>query len=348
MIIVRTVLCKSITIASILAAFCCLAPAPTEASDSLLIVTAVDATAKTVSLQDRKGEVITYRLTPFTRITSHDRPATLDKIQEGMNADIVIGNNLTLSKINLTGTATPAGPTYSIMYMKGRAYKNFRFGAVSEKNGTVQVIHEDGISEVVIEDMPKKYRGLFNYAPSSEPATEQPVATQPTPMTQNDHRRRSSRQPQVTTQPTQPAPMTQADRDWEQYNADRKTKVLYHGKLADIAAFKQVVGFIVGPDGADLNGIRVNGTLIELAEPINQTSQPVTAMSLRPNLWKKTGKMILLRDYKAVDEVDMIIRVPAVTVAMAGAYPLYEVAMEPTFEQWKKLRPGLSSFSRAP
>jgi Cu/Ag efflux protein CusF len=74
-------------------------------------VTAVDTTAKTVTIHSGKDDILTYHLTGVTQITVNGESATIDKIRVGMRADISVGGDkTTLTKIDLTGTETPASP----------------------------------------------------------------------------------------------------------------------------------------------------------------------------------------------------------------------------------------------
>lgn len=64
------------------------------------VVTGVDTAAKTVTLKTG-DQVQVYALTAFTKITIDGNPATPDKIQTGMHADISVGAG-GLTKIDLT------------------------------------------------------------------------------------------------------------------------------------------------------------------------------------------------------------------------------------------------------
>lgn len=75
-----------------------------------IVVTAVDTTAKTVTLQTGKDDIQVYHLTAITKITVNGKSATMEEIQKGMRADISVGGGA-LSKIDLTGTGTADTPT---------------------------------------------------------------------------------------------------------------------------------------------------------------------------------------------------------------------------------------------
>lgn len=127
----KTVPSKSIATITILVAFCCLTTVTAQAkgggghrskparyNDSTVgpqqnktsdptLVTGVNTTAKTVTLQTGKKQPELYSINGFTRITVNGKSATLEKIEPGMRADIAIGSDPTiLTKIDLTNPDT--------------------------------------------------------------------------------------------------------------------------------------------------------------------------------------------------------------------------------------------------
>jgi hypothetical protein len=143
----------------------------------------------------------------------------------------------------------------------------------------------------------------------------------------------------VATVNTPPLPAkTTADRDWPQYNEARKTKLVFQEHLADIKAFTQIVGFIGATARVSDGNTLLKGTMLNLAERRRGLPTTTGAMALRPDLWKKTGTMVLLKDYKAQVEVDELQMFYVAEFRTVDGCPVYEVATEPSFEQWKLLR----------
>jgi hypothetical protein len=70
----------------------------------------------------------------------------------------------------------------------------------------------------------------------------------------------------------------------------------------------------------------------------NDVSQPANGLTLRPNLWQRTGKTVLLRNYKSDGVVGILVRVFVAAAEDVVGHTSYEAAMEPSFEQWKQLR----------
>jgi len=77
-------------------------------------VTAVDASAMTVTIRSGKSSTEVYKLTKFTTVLIDGKPGAIDKITNGMKAS-VSGSAAGLSKIELTsvsggGHAEPPAP----------------------------------------------------------------------------------------------------------------------------------------------------------------------------------------------------------------------------------------------
>ena len=249
--------------------------------------------------------------------------------------------------------------TVPILYINGKRYENVRWGPVN--SGKVAVFHNRGVTFVPLADLPTEYQELFNYTPPPDSTPPSEPAADPLDFRQRKFSHNSDPVPApvsdpvptVQLRPLRPLPpvstpysVSRSDRDWEQYSADRKVKVVYQGKLVDAVAFKQIIGFIGNPGWVEENGIRANGTLFELAEERKDIPKSAPSMVLRPNHWKKTGKVALLKNYKAETEPGVIVRFYAVELPAIADCPLYEVATEPTFEQWQKLRSGKPNISR--
>jgi hypothetical protein len=128
------------------------------------------------------------------------------------------------------------------------------------------------------------------------------------------------------------------DPDWEAYNRDRKTKLVLRDKLVNRSDMSTLVGFIGTPIRVLSGDVKIRGVTMELAEKKEDVAQPASELSLRPNLWQRTGKMVVLRDYKAQGESGILVRLYVTPAEDVEEHKSYEVATEPTFEQWKQLR----------
>jgi len=135
-------------------------------------------------------------------------------------------------------------------------------------------------------------------------------------------------------------PLRSSDRDadWEAYNRDRKTKVVLGNKLVSRSSLTSLVGFLGSPARFSDGETLVRGFVLELASRKAGDNGAAAQFSLRPNLWERTGKKVILRDYKPPLEPGGVVHVFAKRVNSADDYDIYEVATEPSYEQWKQLR----------
>lgn len=210
----------------------------------------------------------------------------------------------------------------------GKVYQDVRWGPVNQ--GKVVMFHSRGNTTVPLSSLPKEYQEQLGYQPPPPPppTVTPPVTPPPTVPVEP---------PKVVTPPPVPLPPPR-DADWETYSRERKTKLVLNDKLVNRSNLSTVVGFLESPVRIYTDSVKVRGILMEVAEKKTDVTQPADELSLRPNLWERTGKMVLLRNYKADGERGVLVRLFVAPAADLDGHNTYEVGIEPTFEQWKQLR----------
>ena len=126
--------------------------------------------------------------------------------------------------------------------------------------------------------------------------------------------------------------------NWTAYREDCKTKLLLGGKLVDRTSLTTLVGFIGRPIAISDGKEDVRGSIFELAEQTNGNSQVPEAFSLRPNLWKRTGETVVLRNYKPDREIGVLTQVFVMEASPVLDHRSFDVASEPSLEQWMQVR----------
>jgi hypothetical protein len=130
------------------------------------------------------------------------------------------------------------------------------------------------------------------------------------------------------------------DTAWRMYNEQRATKVVFRNRLVERDSLTPLTGFVVREKTKLTDGSRsLSGGMIELAN-YSGDSKVATAMALRPNLWKRTGERILLQDYEPLEGMGMLSRIYGAEVRRIGSVRVFQVAKEPSYEDWKRLVSG--------
>ncbi len=210
-----------------------------------------------------------------------------------------------------------------------KTYHDVRWGSVNQ--GKVVMFHSRGIAIIPLSELPEEYQAIFGYQPPPTPTVVTPQATTQTPIP-------STHEPsKITILPPLPEPPPH-DPDWEAYNRDRKTKLVLRNRLVNRSELSILVGFVGNPVRIFNGSTKIRGFTLELAERKDAATQQANELFLRPNLWQRTGKTVLLRNYKSQDEEGILVRVYVVPAEDVDEHKSYEVATDPTFEQWKKLR----------
>jgi hypothetical protein len=236
-----------------------------------------------------------------------------------------------------------AGELIPSLVIKNKAYRDVHWGPVNQ--GKVIMFHSLGMLIVPLADLPIAYQGQFGYTPTTNPEP-QLIATTPLSPPLSDPPPALTSAPRLTPiqklPPIQPPTSTRhsytSGRDWQLYSEDRKTKVLFRGKLVDCKDLISLIGFIGTSGWIEEDSIRVNGVFLTIAELRDGTPNTPSSMTLRPNLWKKTEAIVLLENFKPETGPDVLVRLYGLETRTVGDYHIFQVATEPTFEQWQKLR----------
>jgi hypothetical protein len=207
-------------------------------------------------------------------------------------------------------------------------YQDVRWGPVNQ--GKVVMFHSRGNATVPLSSLPKEYQELLGYQPPPAATSVTTSATATTPAVP------APEPPRITT----PAPSRSTTRepDWESYSRDRKTMMVLNNKLVERGNLTMLVGFVGNAVRIYNDSGKVRGFVLEIAERKNDIAQPTNELALRPNLWRRSGRTVLLRNYKAEGEAGVLVRVFVVPAEEVFGNTSYDVAAEPTFEQWKQLR----------
>jgi hypothetical protein len=130
------------------------------------------------------------------------------------------------------------------------------------------------------------------------------------------------------------------DTAWRMYNEQRATKVMFRNRLVERDSLTPLTGFVLQNTARLSDGSRsLRGGMIELAKYIGDTNVAM-AMSLRPNLWKRTGERVFLQDYEPMEGAGMLTRVYGSEMRRIGSVRVYQIAKEPSYEDWKRLVSG--------
>jgi hypothetical protein len=249
-----------------------------------------------------------------------------------------------------------AGELLSRLVINNKIYFDVRWGPIN--NGKVVMFHSRGMLIIPLADLPSEYQDQFGYKPptnsESQSSTPTPLPpplpeSTPTPVQPPAPTPTVRLQPLSKLPPIRPPTLSRSyytasrsrstnDRDWQLYNVARQTKVIFEENLVDAASLTPLVGFIGNPGWLEEDGIRVNGTFFELAEKRKDAPEAPSAMLLRPHLWRKTGTVVFLKNYKPETEADVLVRLYVSEQKPMADHRTFEVATEPTFEQWLKLR----------
>lgn len=229
---------------------------------------------------------------------------------------------------------TYAGEIVPQVVIDGKVYRDVRWGPVNQ--GSVVIFHSRGIKVVPLDKLPSEYQAYFGNQPTANPAPSptppppvqpvQPVTPPPTPTP-----------PPITVMPPL-RPPTERDPDWEAYNKDRKTKLALRKKLVNRSSLTSLVGFIGSQVRTSDGNTMVRGVVLELASRKTNGNSSPTEFSLRPNLWERNGEKVLLRNYVPQVDPGMLVHVYVLADTDIDDYKTYEVAIEPSYEQWKQLR----------
>jgi len=212
----------------------------------------------------------------------------------------------------------------------GKVYQNVRWGPVNQ--GRVVMFHSRGNAVVPLSSLPPEYQALLgNQGGAPTAPVNSPVVVPPLPSAPAQPARPS------IIKPTRPSAVR--DADWEAYTEERKTKVVLNNKLLNRTDLETLVGYIGSPVRIFSNTGRVTGVMLEVAEMRADVAQAATGLQLRPNLWQRTGKVAFLRNYKPEGEIGILVRLFVARDGEMDGNPSYDVAKEPSFEQWKLLRP---------
>ena len=202
------------------------------------------------------------------------------------------------------------------------------------------MFHSRGVKSVPLSKLPDEYQAYFGtlvppaptHVTPTVPTPIAPPTPPPAPVTIEPLKPMVIPPPRVTTT------TSARDPDWEAYNIARKTKFVLRDKLVDRSQLTPLVGFVENPVRISDGATNIRGYMFELAEKKDGVPQPSAELSLRPNLWQRTGKRVLLRNYKLQGEPGILVRVYAVSAPDVEDGKSFETAFEPTFEQWKQLR----------
>jgi hypothetical protein len=116
------------------------------------------------------------------------------------------------------------------------------------------------------------------------------------------------------------------DTAWRMYNEQRATKVVFRNRLVERSSLTPVTGFVVQMSARISDGNRsLRGGLIELADFAGNTNS-VATLSLRPNLWKRTGKRAFLQDYEPAEGIGILTRIYVSEVKSIGDVRVFHVA----------------------
>ena len=127
------------------------------------------------------------------------------------------------------------------------------------------------------------------------------------------------------------------DTAWRLYNEQRATKVVFRNRLVNRDQLTPLTGFVVQGATRLAEGTRsVSGALVELATFAGKTNT-TEAMSLRPNLWRRSGERVLLQDYEPAEGAGMLTRGYGAEMRRIGSVRVFQMAKEPSFEEWKRL-----------
>lgn len=229
----------------------------------------------------------------------------------------------------LAVAATMAAELIPKLTVDGKVYYDVRWGPVNQ--GKVVIFHSRGNAVVPLSSLPPEYQAVLGYHPLP-----------PAPAAGGTNASVFPRQDPAAVTPVAPPAMVSASsgqgREWEEYHRERGSKLVLNNQLVDRSELQCLVGFVGNPVRIYNDKVKVSGVLLELAERRTDVVQPAHELVLRPNLWQRTGKVVLLRNYKIEGEVGMLVRVFAVPAEDVEIYNSYIVATEPTFEQWKQLR----------
>ena len=142
-----------------------------------------------------------------------------------------------------------------------------------------------------------------------------------------------------TPEPRRHSSSSQSNSDWALYNRNRYSKVLFDGKLVDIATLEPLVGFLAKEHTALSNGRQTfYGAALDIAEQKADAGKVAAAMELRPALWRRTNERVFLLNYKSSTTIPGILfRVYGQEIEPLEGVRTFKVGTDPTFEDWKRL-----------
>jgi hypothetical protein len=127
------------------------------------------------------------------------------------------------------------------------------------------------------------------------------------------------------------------DTAWRLYNEQRGTKVLFRGQLVDRASLTCLTGFVTTTRSRLRDGERMlTGGILNLAMRKPDATGADT-MVLRPSLWQRTNEQVLLFGYEPPEGPGVLVRVYGLEVRRVSGIRVFQIATEPSFEEWKRL-----------
>jgi len=210
----------------------------------------------------------------------------------------------------------------------GKVYHDVRWGPVNQ--GMVVMFHSRGHLTVPLSSLPPEYQALLGYQPSPTSSAAPSAVTSVLPPSEPV-------EPPKTTPPSVPNATVAQDAAWEAYNQQRKIKVLLNNKLVDRSSLTVLVGFVGNPVRIINESVNIRGTILELAERKSENAA-ANELILRPNLWQRTGTMVLLRNYRSDGVRGALTQLFVAPAEDFDGYKTYDVAQELSFEQWKQLQ----------
>lgn len=237
-----------------------------------------------------------------------------------------------IAACTITITAAYAADILDELTVNGVTYHNVKWGPVN--NGKVTIIHNKGVANLKLEDLPPGLQTPFPYTPKAPP-DEPPLRPSYRPP------------PEPTTRPVLPPPPPQPktpeqlrlETEAKEYDVVRATKVLYEGRLVEKNKLTAITGFVRNPDiEFPPDQDPPTGTWLELA--VKRPDAPTVAaqFDLRPGLWKGSGDFALLQDYETDTPTGLLIRVYGTETKRVSGHRAFLIGTEPTFAEWQKLR----------
>ena len=221
--------------------------------------------------------------------------------------------------------------------VNGITYENVKWGPVN--NGKVTIIHNRGVANVKLEDLPPGLQTPFPYTP--KPAPEEP---KPRPKFRPPPDEFPSK---LFSPPPPPPPKTpeqlRLEAEMKEFDVVRASKVMLNGNLIEKTKLTALTGFVRDPLNVDPTSTADPlDTLLELAVKRPDAARVAPQFELRPNLWKATADFIWLKDYNTDIPLGLITRVYGTEAQPIRGRRVFQVGKEPTFDEWKNLR-GSSS-----